>query len=1060
MIFTLIKNVFKRLVSLARNYTILGDPTNPKCHRALNRDLILKIEPDYDRYITDFLKHNTTYDIWKMDKRLHDLLKHKKLIKFHYLNEIVNVNPFVSLSKKNADILRYNDTNPIGFLDNILSPIKISSDIEKKATDTDQIDEKTSDNANTINSSDNTKKSSVTVNQAPRPVFTVTKRANAYLDCLSKCIYKNIPSIKGDNTQRIKDFLINLEKTKLFKSSEQEVIHKNIAYVVVSIIGKIFTSSSNSNYAVVQQTLRKDLGRLFIESYVIAANLKETDENKKITGHASLKKAKEAFIKEVLINNDSASSELLTLDHKELVQLGSFFLMCIEEARLKKKTKKTESDISDVSLLENEETPTIPSIPMHNPPEPLEDNNEIIDYFNDEADKDFDIESAEEYNRNRLEVDMTTTPILKQSATGSVDSPFHECLLTRHKIDEVKSVYGKLKKVSKIVYMLSNFGRKCLEITPITGSVYPLLKKSLTYQDNETVYTKQYFKFSMYRYADDSNIRDECTDIHKEVYEALNYLQDTEYAIDKKQLWHIQDNLLEYFLIASEFKYSALKYDSCNRYTAEVFEKTEGNISAKMLLENRKLYDENGALINKIIETVCIADIYKNHSFFFNHFLDYRGRIYCHGYPLSPQADMISRSLITLLNEPNVVGSDVTASGFQIIGLLTGSVDLLELTNYIPRDKYPIEKYKDLYHKIQQEFPSFLYDYIKDSIYLKEKEYKLKSEEEKYSYFKPKTMEEVKPILDVLLCENFFDRALIKNISMCYIYGETAFSRGNKIDEKYALHTSGNKLYSLKFISASAFEKYVEKTFPELYKFKEELVAMVNLVCRNDLEDLDQKNEKKKKLSNKKTLYKDNKESLSKEISNETSKSMNLFKLCASKNHITTVLNYVKHENYRHNFYNVIRQKVETVEFSIPAIPFTVNLIRTRRSIIPNFIHMIDSVIAMKTILKCKEENIKLFTVHDSFYTAEEHVKRVKEIYYLVSRNLMLNDHPLKNLFEINENAIREELYDKKSKKLTNPRKEFKYKFDTYIKNSQTVLENSVMNKNILKRELKSYYNL
>lgn len=1096
MILLFMKSMFHSMVSLIRNYTTTflstpDSPDNPKCRRKLNEEVILKFEPSYQRHFKDFYKNNSEYDIWKMNERLKTLIFNKRFLKYSLLDEIVNHNPVTPLKEKNRQIMRYNDTNPLSFIEEITSKIVNRNSINnngfvpkslgfvpndpRKEEDKYSMDDgyyayKDQESFEKIWGSNENSEVSLgnaplstkiapdsevtkgpTVNKSKRVVFAVNSKTLAYLDALSKSIEKNTLLLDSKKSGKIKDILLNLRNTNVFKNVEVEIIHKNLAYVVTSIIGKLFNSTKTSNAGISQQTLRRDLGKFFIESYVIATNIAIHGNADNIQGYRHFQEEKDKFM-EKISSESLVSGELAKFEESDMCELGSFFLMCLQDARVDKPANT-------------------------NTEEPAGQHESLIVEYDSDKFKSASSEGAED---NEGSVDVQE----------NLDDT-QQSILIPQKTDHPMPTYsstGKQKKKTTINFVLSDFGRQCLELSSNQGSVYPLLKKALTYTKGNTYYSGQFFKFSMYRYSDESNVRDECTSISDAVYEAVNYLQDMEYAVDKSQLAHVENNLLEYFLILSEFQYSALKYATYEDYYRSNLGFIGFDIPARVAAHRAYLINEQ--LLQKMTETVCIAQIYKDHVFYFNHFLDFRGRIYCHGYPLSPQGDFITRSLITVNKQTNLIGHDVTASGFQIIGLLTGSLELLELTNYIARNMhdsidYRSPPYRDLYEKIRVGFTEFLRDYIRGCMSAPSKmsssDKKTKEEKKEENrqakiaeiFRNPKKLD----ALSVVLRDNFFDRALIKDMSMCYIYGESSYSRGSKIDKRYSELTNGKESPNLSVVFASLFELYIKEAFPVLYEFKKDITALVGFVCGVEASDESVENSSESNESDKdssesaessngseetprvskntvKNLKKYSKENLKgrsdKEDSKDIVKNTNLFKLRASKFHITTVLNYVEYSKYQHSFYNVVQRKTERISFSMPKIPLTLDIRKTKRAVLANYIHMVDSVIAMRVILRCKNEGIKLFSVHDSFYVDSRYTNRIKEIYFTEARDLILNDHPLLHLLEVNNSGLPE----------SKDKMEIYSKLHKYVESSKKFLSSSevVMNENVLKLENKNYH--
>ncbi|MBZ4284062.1 hypothetical protein LAJ55_14745, partial [Streptococcus pneumoniae] len=83
---------------------------------------------------------------------------------------------------------------------------------------------------------------------------------------------------------------------------------------------------------------------------------------------------------------------------------------------------------------------------------------------------------------------------------------------------------------------------------------------------------------------------------------------------------------------------------------------------------------------------------------------------------------------------------------------------------------------------------------------------------------------------------------------------------------------------------------------------------------------------------------------------------------------------------------------IKKMSLSLPANPFIVEVTKTKRSVTANFIHMIDSLLAIRTILRCNEANIDLFTVHDCFYVNEQYAEIIKLFYYQTALDLLFSN--------------------------------------------------------------------
>merc|ERR1711981_668153 len=106
--------------------------------------------------------------------------------------------------------------------------------------------------------------------------------------------------------------------------------------------------------------------------------------------------------------------------------------------------------------------------------------------------------------------------------------------------------------------------------------------------------------------------------------------------------------------------------------------------------------------VRTIIETVEQALYLINFPYFyFALYLDFRTRVYYHGWPINPQGSSLSRELLMFSNQRKKTVTkelDVSASGLQIIAGLLGNFDYLEKTNFLIKKNQPKNREKrDIY---------------------------------------------------------------------------------------------------------------------------------------------------------------------------------------------------------------------------------------------------------------------------------------------------------------------------------------------------------------------------
>jgi hypothetical protein len=511
---------------------------------------------------------------------------------------------------------------------------------------------------------------------------------------------------------------------------------------------------------------------------------------------------------------------------------------------------------------------------------------------------------------------------------------------------------------------LSNGSKEILRLVPLFGNHHPLLVIPSNYSSYNHINKDRLFFFNMYHISCDCGLRKKYTIIDNSLISTLNYLQSQPFVINQNVLNDVLNNPLAYLEEFDESKdiFLPLKYKGINEYLKE--------LCCVNINEIKKAIDKFSKGVSSLdlfIKTLVYADLYKNEVIFFNTYLDWRGRIYYNGYPLNPQSYKLCKRLLKLKGANIMCSFDVTASGFQILGLLMCDVLLLEKTNFLTNSgddiyEYILKKYKEYIHK------------------------KLNIAE--YPF---------------LLNENFntliFNRKMIKNLSMCLIYTEGNFSRANKIGE--ALESCSFKINNKVLIKlASLFKECVYESILSI----DEMSKNFNLL----LKDI---------------------------------KSKEIIHLESSKRHLTTIFSYPKQEvkrvvvskyplilNYNKQVF-VIKEKKNIY---VNIVPYKNDVLKLKRSLFPNFIHQVDSLILHKVVQKAKEKNICLYTIHDCFVCDIENKNIINEFYYQACIDLINSENPLLNMFNKNNTQL--------------------------LKKSAAILDEIVTqkqyNKNILKKEI------
>ena len=230
------------------------------------------------------------------------------------------------------------------------------------------------------------------------------------------------------------------------------------------------------------------------------------------------------------------------------------------------------------------------------------------------------------------------------------------------------------------------------------------------------------------------------TQVTKEVLSNINYLQEVPYKINKKRLQEIRVNFNQY-LNKQGLRIHLYK-------NKQDFLEEDGKFNHTYQIYNKQL-KEVSIIIETLEQALYLSDFT---CFYFTLYLDFRTRIYYHGWPMNPQGSLLSRELLMFSNQRKKTVTkelDVSASGLQIIGGLLGNFDYLEKTNFlIKKNQSSIEKH-DIYSEILNK-------------YLLQKSFKNKNHEK--------------------FIRRFFNRKVFKSIIMCYFYNETHFGVVKKLE--------------------------------------------------------------------------------------------------------------------------------------------------------------------------------------------------------------------------------------------------------------------------------------
>merc|ERR1712050_397542 len=230
------------------------------------------------------------------------------------------------------------------------------------------------------------------------------------------------------------------------------------------------------------------------------------------------------------------------------------------------------------------------------------------------------------------------------------------------------------------------------------------------------------------------------TNVSDEILSNINFLQSIPHKINKKRLKQIESNFNQYL------KKQGIRIHLYKNKQDFLEKDYKFN-------HNYKTYNDQLKKVCIILETLEQALYLFNFScFYFTIYLDFRTRVYYHGWPINPQGSSLSRELIMFKNQRKKSVTkelDVSASGLQIIGGLLGNFDYLEKTNLLIKKNELKNKKYDIYLETLNK-------------YLLQKSFKNENHE--------------------TFIRRFFSRKVFKSIIMCYLYNETHFGVAKKLE--------------------------------------------------------------------------------------------------------------------------------------------------------------------------------------------------------------------------------------------------------------------------------------
>jgi len=520
-----------------------------------------------------------------------------------------------------------------------------------------------------------------------------------------------------------------------------------------------------------------------------------------------------------------------------------------------------------------------------------------------------------------------------------------------HMIDHFKDIKSELKRDGlRTIYFVSVNPKLPydLRIKSLSNNQLPIVCNPQPWKFNET---KQSLNFGGYlcnkvQFYPGIHLKTDSgeTKIVSGVTGNINYLQKMIYRVPfyKHEFNHmfeptyIYDSINTY--LKKVFQYSIINMQDnivkVHSYSeSDFFTSTKANIELAQSRYKNCFFD-----FIKNINAILLAYVFRGLPLHFAIFMDFRLRIYQTGYPLNIiGGNSIIRDYLRF--DPNNDGScksialDASCSGISIIGALIGSRELLSLTNVLvnPENKH-----------------------IKQDFYLE----LLKTMKKLYLLEKIETNVNLDPTLvskvHVLALQFLEIRDSGKYLSMKFAYNESAFTRIKTI--KTSLIESWSKKHDTiipyKEINHIAkclqkiFVKALETISPNIFIFIKILNKYMSLSIKNQGGLL-------------------------------------------IKNHLGSIFT-LKRFNKKSTT-GIYKQGKKQV-LSLQTTSSEVDIRSTVRACMANYIHSQDALLMHAVVALCKENDIPVSTIHDSFSTSIKHEKDLISFYQMAFNTCLISN--------------------------------------------------------------------
>lgn len=536
--------------------------------------------------------------------------------------------------------------------------------------------------------------------------------------------------------------------------------------------------------------------------------------------------------------------------------------------------------------------------------------------------------------------------------------------------------------------------------------------------------------------------------ISKEDLETINFVQSNYYQINSEFLTFIRSNfklIVQLFfrkIPSSTTKcfFNDLDSDSNNQIIIKSID--EMFSTDPQLIENSKKYAVNNTkslqreitnrrnslleqyrnvsnLFFGLVHSVIVATNFKNFQFYFNIYIDSRGRLYFHntGACFGLQTGDFSKSLIDLMgnnysNEnpiinncnftktnkfyidyanslsrekdpfqclridqdilPTTIGLDVSCSGTSILSALIGFKKGLYLTNVIVEKTQKNLKKQCVYSYFLQKLVESYPETVLDLYTTAQIDNKIKSTNKKYqtTVSKEEFINSANFILKTIK-NSFLTRENSKQFVMRKNYAETNKGRYEYIRDF---------IFDYKILSSSIILNQIQQHFGQSICFR--LSVWVEEVYKEAFPEISELCE-------------------------------TLPEIFANKNPINPIILSTPSQSiYGYNQFSYVTAKISrpSLDFSQRKSDLSIylrtdmpDLSKIKRSVVANYIHYLDSRLNFLVKNKCQINSIPVWGSHDCWYVSALYGNNLKEFYYESYIELLMEENALKHFLEENK---------------------------------------------------------